>query len=112
MSSHLVIRSKRFLSTRAAGYDLNAVCEQQGDNVSELVEFFDAQPVGQFAQHLDIPVVLTKADAHGLALQLFELAAADAVHAGVGLAEEADRVVHELGHRPRRRTRHRAMVSI
>src|SRR6202022_4942108 len=46
--------------------------------------------------------MLLKADAHGLSLQRFELIAADAVHLGVGLAEEADRVVHEFGHRPRR----------
>lgn len=72
--------------------------EQQRHNIIEFIEFADAQSVGQLAQDLDALVMLRKTDAHGLALQLFQLEAADAVHLRVGLAEEADRVVHERVH--------------
>jgi hypothetical protein len=75
--------------------------EQQRHNVIELVELCHTEPVSQLAQHLDAVIVLLKSDAHSLTLQLFKLIASDAVHLDMGLAEKADRVVHEFGHRPR-----------
>jgi predicted AlkP superfamily pyrophosphatase or phosphodiesterase len=95
----LVIRSKRFLSISAAGYDLNAVCEKNSGTMS--LNSLTAVMPSQLSQHLDALIVLLKSDGHGLPLQGFQLVAVDAVHLRIGLAEEVDRVVHEFGQRLR-----------
>ena len=78
------------------------VRKHQRNNVVELVELGDAEAVGELAHHLDALHVLLEPDRHGLTLKLLELVARNAVHLRQRLAEEADRVVHELLNRPRR----------